>query len=211
MHSSNRKQHRVNVNNSFGPDTVVAEISSAWRQRDEREPSQASQEDDEPNGEDCPFWLPSTQRCTEVLSIGLNCFAEAPPPFPVNVRLRFATSAESRELNQSYRGKANPTNVLSFPAANLEVETWPPVSCGESETSAEAALLGDLVFCPEIVAAEAAQQGKNIADHWTHLLLHGLFHLLGYDHLTEEDASEMEALEIRALERLGITNPYLLD
>jgi probable rRNA maturation factor len=72
-------------------------------------------------------------------------------------------------------------------------------------------LLGDLVFCPEIVAAEAAQQGKNIADHWTHLLLHGLFHLLGYDHLTEEDASEMEALEIRALESLGITNPYLLD
>ena len=146
-----------------------------------------------------------------MLSIGLNCLAEAPPPPPVNVSLRFATSAESRELNQSYRGKANPTNVLSFPAANLEDETWPPASSGESETSAEAALLGDLVFCPEIVAAEAVQQGKNIADHWTHLLLHGLFHLLGYDHLTEEDASEMEALEIRALESLGITNPYLLD
>lgn len=199
------------MNSSFAPGTVRAEISSAWPTQVGKEAAQEGLPGAAPADGACPFWLPSSQRCAEVLRVGLNCLASAPLTPPVSVSLRFATSAESSELNDAYRSKAKPTNVLSFPVANLSGEAWPCATLDEDESLSDAALLGDLVFCPEIIAAEALQQGKAIADHWCHLVLHGLFHLLGYDHLTEADADEMEALEIRALESLGIANPYLLD
>ena len=102
----------------------------------------------------------------------------------------------SQELNSAYRGKDAPTNVLSFPA-EVELE--------------DAIVLGDIAICMPVVAAEAAQQGKSESAHLTHLVIHGVLHLLGYDHVEDQQAAAMEALEIQALAQLGIANPYLLE
>lgn len=100
------------------------------------------------------------------------------------------------ELNGSYRGKPNPTNVLSFPAIPmLPVEGEPR-------------FLGDIVLALETLQREAADLGVPLAHHMQHLVVHGLLHLLGYDHQTEDEAREMEGLEVRVLSRLGIADPY---
>jgi probable rRNA maturation factor len=101
--------------------------------------------------------------------------------------------AHVRTLNRDYRGKDKPTNVLSFPMA---------VGTG---------LMGDVVFAFETIGQEAADQGKSFLAHFSHLLIHGVLHLQGFDHQTEADAAAMEAHEIRALARLSIDNPYILD
>ncbi|KPV41572.1 hypothetical protein AN478_02405 [Thiohalorhabdus denitrificans] len=98
------------------------------------------------------------------------------------------------ELNASFRGKAGPTNVLSFPA-DLPPGPW------ES-------MLGDLVICPEVVAREAAEQGKPLQAHWAHMVVHGTLHLLGYDHMAPDEAEEMEALEREIMAQLGFRDPY---
>jgi probable rRNA maturation factor len=107
------------------------------------------------------------------------------------VTIRFVDAEEGRELNHEYRGKDYATNVLSFPY------------------DTEPLLFGDLVICPEVVAREAAEQGKPLAAHYAHLIVHGMLHLQGYDHETgEEDARHMEAQEINLLAALGFPNPY---
>ncbi len=108
--------------------------------------------------------------------------------------IRIVESQESQELNHQYRGKNKPTNVLSFPF--------------EVPEGIEINLLGDLVICSDVVNKEAIEQNKNIYDHWAHLVIHGCLHLLGYDHIEENDAVEMESLEIKLLSTLGIDNPY---
>ncbi len=108
--------------------------------------------------------------------------------------IRIVESQESQELNHQYRGKDKPTNVLSFPF--------------EVPEGIEINLLGDLVICSDVVNKEAIEQNKNIHDHWAHLVIHGCLHLLGYDHIEEDDAVEMESLEIKLLSTLGIDNPY---
>ncbi|MDO7086428.1 rRNA maturation RNase YbeY [Pseudocolwellia sp. AS88] len=108
--------------------------------------------------------------------------------------IRIVESQESQELNHQYRGKNKPTNVLSFPF--------------EVPEGIEINLLGDLVICSDVVNKEAIEQNKNIHDHWAHLVIHGCLHLLGYDHIEEDDAVEMESLEIKLLSTLGIDNPY---
>jgi probable rRNA maturation factor len=105
---------------------------------------------------------------------------------------------EVRALNAEWRGKNKPTNVLSFPLADL----------GEGE--APGPMLGDLVLARQTVLAEAALEAKAPADHVSHLVVHGTLHCLGYDHVDAEDADEMEALEIEILKGLGIEDPYLL-
>ena len=110
------------------------------------------------------------------------------------VSIRVVDEAESRALNRAYRSKDKPTNVLSF-AAELPEEVEPR-------------LLGDLVICAPIVAAEAAAQGKSVQAHWAHLVVHGTLHLLGYDHERAADARRMEARETRILAGLGFPNPY---
>jgi len=110
--------------------------------------------------------------------------------------IRIVDEAESRQLNREYRGRDKPTNVLSFPA-----ELPPGI--------VDYQLLGDLVICAPVVAAEAAAQGKPVEAHWAHLVVHGMLHLQGYDHQTGDQAREMEALEIEILATLGHTNPYL--
>ena len=101
--------------------------------------------------------------------------------------------AQSRELNHRFRGKDSATNVLAFPGENEFLD----YDC-----------LGDLVICAPLVTAEALQQGKPVDAHWAHLVVHGMLHLQGFDHQSEEQASSMEALEMEILDILGYTNPY---
>jgi len=113
------------------------------------------------------------------------------------VTVRIVDHAESQQLNFDYRSKDKPTNVLSFPFQ------CPP--------GIELPLLGDLVICAPVVATEAAEQHKSLHDHWAHMVVHGCLHLLGFDHINDDDAEQMEAEEVTILQQLGITNPYLLD
>lgn len=108
--------------------------------------------------------------------------------------IRIVNDSESQQLNAQYRGKDKPTNVLSFPA-DLPAELELP-------------LLGDLVICADIVQREAAEQGKSEIAHWAHMSIHGALHLLGYDHIDEAEADEMESLETQLLAGLGFANPY---
>ncbi|MFN0191568.1 MAG: rRNA maturation RNase YbeY [Aestuariivirga sp.] len=116
--------------------------------------------------------------------------AAMPKESEAEVSLLFAGDAQVAELNQRWRGKQGPTNVLSFPAPK----------------GMEA--LGDIVLASGVVTREASEQRKSFADHTTHLIVHGVLHLLGFDHQSDSEAQEMEAREIVILEELGITNPY---
>ena len=108
----------------------------------------------------------------------------------------FTDDARIRQLNAGWRGKDKATNVLSFPA-------FP-----ETRTGPLPPLLGDIVLAAETVASEAALEGKPLENHISHLVVHGLLHLLGHDHETDAEAEEMEALERRILARLAIPDPY---
>ncbi|MBE1160446.1 rRNA maturation RNase YbeY [Dyella acidiphila] len=111
--------------------------------------------------------------------------------------IRIVGTRGGRSLNRDYRGKDYATNVLSFPA-----ELPPGVSLP---------LIGDLAICAPVVAREAAEQGKPAAHHWAHMTVHGVLHLLGYDHMEDAEAEAMEALERRILAKLGIDDPYAAE
>ena len=113
------------------------------------------------------------------------------------VSVRVVDAEEMRVLNRDYRNKDKPTNVLSFPAG--------PVA---GLPDAEPAPIGDIVVCAGVVSAEAAEQSKPLPDHFAHMLVHATLHLLGFDHIEDEEAAAMEALEIRALAAHGIPDPY---
>lgn len=108
--------------------------------------------------------------------------------------IRIVDEDESQALNLQYRGKDKSTNVLSFPC--------------ELPEGVELPLLGDLVICAQVVAREALEQGKALHAHWAHMVVHGTLHLLGYDHIDDTEAEEMEAIEIQVLLELGYPNPY---
>ena len=112
------------------------------------------------------------------------------------------------ELNAEFRGKPVPTNVLSWPAEERGAEAPGQAPAPPEPDIFGAITLGDLAIAYETCAREAAEQRKSEADHVMHLLVHGLLHLLGYDHISEEDAVLMEGIEIRILDRMGIVNPY---
>jgi len=136
--------------------------------------------------------LPSLAQFQQWLDAAVSPFqAEA------EVTIRIVERSESQQLNNQYRGKDKATNVLSFPFQ------CPP--------GIELPLLGDLVICAEVVADEAAEQTKPLAAHWAHMVIHGSLHLLGFDHINDDEADEMEAEEIMILQQLGFANPYLLD
>lgn len=109
------------------------------------------------------------------------------------ITVRLVDEAESAALNRRYRGKKGPTNVLSFSYDTL---------------AGAAGLNGDLVMCAPLVAQEAAKQNKPLRAHWAHLVVHGILHLRGYDHVQKKDAQTMEALEVRILKRIGFPDPY---
>ncbi|BAO45748.1 rRNA maturation RNase YbeY [Thiolapillus brandeum] len=108
--------------------------------------------------------------------------------------IRIVDEAESRQLNRDYRGRDKPTNVLSFP-----FEAPPEVPVGH---------LGDLVICAPVVAREAVAQGKPLAHHWAHMVVHGILHLRGYDHLEDTEAEIMENRERELLAGMSIPDPY---
>jgi probable rRNA maturation factor len=122
--------------------------------------------------------------------------AAALPPdrLASEITIRVVGRDESQALNAQYRQQDKPTNVLSFPT------DLPP--------ELEIPLLGDLVVCAGVVEHEAHEQGKPLAAHWAHMVVHGTLHLLGYDHESDEEAEEMEALETRILGRIGFPAPY---
>ena len=117
------------------------------------------------------------------------------------ITIRFVDAEEGQSLNRDYRGKDYATNVLSF-----------ALNEGEAlHHAVSGSLTGDIVFCPQVVAQEAAAQGKTLMQHYAHLTVHGVLHLMGYDHIDEAEAEAMEALEIRILNQLGYADPYLED
>ena len=118
-------------------------------------------------------------------------------PGPVELVIRIVDERESRALNARYRGKDKPTNVLSFPF--------------EAPPGVEVNHLGDLVICAAVVAREAAAQHKALDHHWAHMVVHGVLHLRGYNHLADKQASEMETLEKHLLNTFGIPDPYVLN
>ncbi len=115
-------------------------------------------------------------------------------PEACELSIRLVDSEESAELNSTYRGKNSPTNVLSFPF--------------DSPIPMEPRLLGDLVICRPVVEKEAKEQDKILHHHWAHLVVHGCLHLLGYDHVKDDEAEVMEELEKQILKTLDINNPY---
>lgn len=136
--------------------------------------------------------IPSEQAFQQWVDVALAAVKE-----DCELSIRLVDEAESAELNGQYRGKAGPTNVLSFPF-DAEIELTP-------------ILLGDLIICTQVVKREAAEQGKPEASHWAHMVIHGCLHLLGYDHIETDEAQEMESLEIQLLQSMSIANPYELE
>jgi len=111
--------------------------------------------------------------------------------------VRIVDEEESHSLNKQYREKDKPTNILSFPF--------------EAPPQIELNLLGDLVICAPVVSSEAKEQAKPEISHWAHMVVHGTLHLQGYDHIEDDEAEAMEALEIEILTTLGFPNPYLIE
>ena len=123
--------------------------------------------------------------------------AVQPQSDEVEMTVRIVDEAESHELNLNYRGKDRPTNVLSFPF--------------ECPDEVELPLLGDLVICRQVVEREAQEQDKPAMAHWAHMVVHGSLHLLGYDHIEDDEAEEMESLETQIMTELGFADPYLSE
>jgi len=118
------------------------------------------------------------------------------------VAVKLTSDEEVHTLNRAYRDKDKPTNVLSFPMVQHDLlEATTNTDDGE-------VLLGDIVLAENVCAREAAEKGITVADHATHLIVHGTFHLMGYDHMVDAEAEAMEELEIHALATLGLPDPY---
>jgi len=115
--------------------------------------------------------------------------------------LRVVGREEAQELNRDYREKDYATNILSFPSDFGDI----PEGVLDEE---EAGYLGDLVVCADVIYDEAQQQQKSLDNHWAHMVIHGILHLQGYDHIEEEEADIMESLEIKLLRELGVPDPY---
>lgn len=138
--------------------------------------------------------LPSFTQFQQWVNAALNHLSNKASKQEFELTIRLVNIEESRTLNKQYRQKDKPTNVLSFPF--------------EVPEGIELNLLGDLVVCAQVVEQEANEQNKILCAHWAHMVIHGCLHLLGYDHINDTDANEMEALEIEILAKLSIANPY---
>ena len=123
--------------------------------------------------------------------------AVQPKSDELEMTVRIVDEGESHALNLNYRGKDRPTNVLSFPF--------------ECPDEVELPLLGDLVICRQVVEREAQEQDKPVMAHWAHMVVHGSLHLLGYDHIEDDEAEKMESLETQIMTGLGFADPYLSE
>lgn len=140
--------------------------------------------------------LPSEAQLTTWLTTALSSVPDT-QDIEWEVTVRIVDTEESQALNRDYRGQDKPTNVLSFPF--------------EAPPGIELPLLGDLVVCRQVVEQEARAQQKSLMDHWAHMIIHGCLHLLGFDHIKDDEAQIMEAKEVVLLAQLGINNPYQDD
>ena len=141
--------------------------------------------------------LPTLEQFTHCVETAL-AFEAQTEDFPeTEMTIRIVDEEESQTLNREYRGKDYPTNVLSFPF--------------EVPEGIELPLLGDLVICRQVMEREAKEQQISLASHWAHLAVHGTLHLLGYDHIEEAEAEEMEGLETQIMQKLGFEDPYLSE
>src|SRR5262249_29710263 len=149
--------------------------------------------------EPCAAWR---RACPEAASVAAAAarlaLARTAARTPIVVDITLTDDGDQQAPNRTYRGHDMPTHVLSFPRADPEAVRPPGMPL----------LLGDVVLAYETVAREAAEQEKPLADHHCHLVVHGVLHLLGYDHHDEDEAATMEAREIAILAELGVPNPY---
>lgn len=145
-----------------------------------------------------PEKIPPKKLISEVIRHTLT--SEISSTHRLHIGVRIVSAEESAALNQTYRQKTGPTNVLAFPF--VAIPGFQGLAMQE---------LGDLVICAAVVIQEAEQQLKSVKAHFTHLLIHGVLHLLGHDHIIPEDAARMEAREIVLLQELGYANPYEED
>ncbi len=134
----------------------------------------------------------------EAAKLALSAGKEPALSSPVNLSILFSTDKHIRELNKTYRGFDKPTNVLAFPAEGNAAGTLKD----------EKTHLGDIILAFETVLKEANEQNKTPASHITHLVIHGVLHLMGYDHTTSSEAMKMEQLEVQLMIKLGLTDPY---
>ena len=146
-------------------------------------------------------WLPLVRKAAEAAVIESAYPELANGERPVEISVTLSSDEQVRALNAKWRGKDKPTNVLSFPMADER-------DLGTASVSGTELLLGDIILARGVCEAEAADKGVTLQDHAVHLVVHGTLHLLGHDHGEERDAADMEAREVRALKRLGISNPY---
>jgi probable rRNA maturation factor len=151
-----------------------------------------------------PLWakskLSARNRVNDVLSVTWDNLPKRPKGVIPECTVTLSNDSKIRLLNKNYRSKDKPTNVLSFPMFN---------HMDEIPSHAGAVPIGDIIIAFETIKAEAIEQNKLLSDHFTHMLIHGFLHLLGYDHMNDKEAKSMESLEIKILKKLGIDNPYL--
>jgi probable rRNA maturation factor len=149
---------------------------------------------------------PGTKRLKQWVDAAVSGADQA----PVALTIRFVDAEEGRSLNHQYRGRDYPTNVLSFVAEPIELPEEFQANTLDAglETDDEPRYIGDLVVCAPVVEREASEQGKTRDAHYAHMTVHGVLHLLGYDHEHPDEAEQMEALEISILAGLGYSNPY---
>jgi probable rRNA maturation factor len=157
--------------------------------------------DADPEWDSSSGWDSLVRRSAEA-AIAESAFPQlATLPRPVELSVRLTGDDEVQALNAQWRGKDKPTNVLSFPQmAAGEIEA--------AENEGPELMLGDLVLAREVCQREAAEKAIPLEDHAAHLVVHGMLHLLGYDHQDDSSADDMESREVRALARLGIADPY---
>lgn len=136
--------------------------------------------------------LPTEAQLTTWLNAVVKRFQDS-----AEVTIRIVDNEEIQQLNNDYRGKNKPTNVLSFPF--------------EVPEGIELDLLGDLIICKQVVEHEAQEQQKPLTAHWAHMVIHGTLHLLGYDHIIDEEAEEMEGLETEIMLELEFEDPYITE
>ncbi|MBK1703045.1 rRNA maturation RNase YbeY [Halochromatium glycolicum] len=181
-------------------DVVLIDLQDARPQTDRQRPL--------PSVPDLERW--ASEALAAGLAAGLAAELAAGPasarrtvPKPAELTLRIVGEEESTTLNRCYRDRTGATNILSFP-----FDLPPGLDALDPQAAALGSLLGDLIICAPVVQREAHEQDKTETAHWAHLVVHGVLHLLGFDHLTEAEASAMEALEIRILGALGFPSPY---
>lgn len=147
--------------------------------------------------EESPLWeaLPAAESLATRAALAAISASGVTVMGGAELSILLADDATLKELNRTWRDKDKPTNVLSWPAA-------------DPDDLAQSPHCGDIALSYETLAREAADEGKSVADHFTHLVVHGVLHLMGFDHETDDEAEEMEALEVNILAGMGIADPY---